>query len=151
MELNILKNKLNLNYYKNLKKNCKNFNIKENFISEIIDNLENDLSKNESSIEESELKSENNNNEVIYSEDYVYKKPWTKLNSVHKIIKIKEFVSKLFIEDKYEKNELINKLKYLVKNKIITKKDKVNYDKLKGRIISIPDLVYKNKKYYINI
>lgn len=149
MELNILKNNLNLNYYKNLKKNCKNCDINENFLTEIIDNLENDLSKNESSIEESELKSENNNNEVIYSEDYVYKKPWTKLNSVHKIIKIKEFVSKLLIEDKNDKIELINRLKFLVKNKIITKKDKVNYDKLKGRIISIPDLVYKNKKYYI--
>ena len=150
MELNILKNNLNLNYYKNLKKNCKNFDINENFLTDIIDNLENTLSKNESSIEESEIKSDNNNN-VIYSEDYVYKKPWTKLNAVHKIIKIKEFVSKLLIEDKNDKIELINKLKYLVKNKIITKKDKVNYDKLKGRIISIPDLIYKNKKYYINI
>lgn len=150
MELNILKNNLDLNYYKNLKKNCKNFDINENFLTDIIDNLENTLSKNESSIEESEIKSDNNNN-VIYSEDYVYKKPWTKLNAVHKIIKIKEFVSKLLIEDKNDKIELINKLKYLVKNKIITKKDKVNYDKLKGRIISIPDLIYKNKKYYINI
>jgi CBS domain containing-hemolysin-like protein len=147
MELNILKNNLNLNYYKNLKKNCKKFNINEYFLTDIIDNLENTLSKNESSVEESEIKSDNNN--VIYSEDYVYKKPWTKLNSVHKIIKIKEFVSKLLIEDKNDKIELINRLKFLVKNKIITKKDKVNYDKLKGRIISIPDLIYKNKKYYI--
>ena len=134
MELNILKNNLNLNYYKNLKKSCKNLNINYNFITEMIENIENTLSKNESSVEESELKSDNNNNNnnLIYSEDYVYKKPWTKLNSVHKIIKIKEFVSKLLIEDKNDKIELINKLKLLVKNKIITKKDKVNYDKLKG-------------------
>jgi hypothetical protein len=62
---------------------------------------------------------------------------------------MKEFVNKLFIEDYEDKKELIKKLKLLVKNKILTKKDKVNYDKIKGRIISIPDLVYKNNKYYI--
>lgn len=149
MELNLIKTNLDLNYYKNLKKNCNTININENFIDNIIKDLEMNLVKNESSVEESDIKSSENN--IVYSEDYVYKKPWTKLNSVHKIIKIKEFVSKLLIEDHDHKKELIKNLKMLVKNKIITKKDKVNYDKLKGRIISIPDLVYKNKKYYINI
>jgi hypothetical protein len=146
MELDLIKCKLDLIYYKNMLNTSKKLKIKNNFIEDIIEKLEN----NENSIEDSESKvSDVQNTPIIYSEDYVYKKPWTKLASVHKIIKMKEFVNKLFIEDYEDKKELIKKLKLLVKNKILTKKDKVNYDKIKGRIISIPDLVYKNNKYYI--
>ena len=147
MELNLIKCKLDLIYYKNILNASNKLKIKNiNFIQDIIEKLEND----ENSIEESETKvSDIQNDQIVYSEDYVYKKPWTKLASVHKIIKMKEFVNKLLIENFDEKKELIRKLKLLIKNRILTKKDKVNYDKIKGRIISIPDLVYKNNKYYI--
>jgi hypothetical protein len=85
-----------------------------------------------------------------YSDDYLYQKPWTKLTQIHKVIKIKEFVNtKLNIEDEKEKQELRDKLVDKVKNKELTKKESVNYDSIKGIVISIPKLEYKNGKYIV--
>ena len=42
------------------------------------------------------------------------------------------------------RDELID----LVKLKILTKKDKVDYDEINGKIKSLCDLQYKNDKYY---
>ena len=45
-----------------------------------------------------DIASENNSSEsqeIVYSDDYLYKRPWTKLSNVHKIIKLKEFIGKL--------------------------------------------------------
>ena len=36
----------------------------------------------------------------------------------------------------------------LVKTKILTKKEKVKYDEVNGKIISLTNLQYKNGKYY---
>ena len=33
--------------------------------------------------------------DMKYSDEYIYKKPWNKLNNIHKIIKVKEFVNNL--------------------------------------------------------
>ena len=85
-----------------------------------------------------------------YNDDYLYQKPWTKLTQIHKIIKIKEFVnSKLLIEDEKEKHMLRDKLVEMVKMKELTKKESIMYDSVKGMVISIPCLEYKNGKYYI--
>lgn len=85
-----------------------------------------------------------------YSDDYLYQKPWTKLTQIHKVIKIKEFVNtKLNITDEKEKQELRDKLVEKIKNKELTKKETVNYDSVKGMVISIPKLEYKNGKYFI--
>lgn len=84
-----------------------------------------------------------------YSDDYLYKKPWTKLSNIHKIIKLKEFVQKLIISKDDDKDKLKESLIKLVNNKVLTKKDMVKYDSLNGRVIGIPNLKFSNGKYYI--
>lgn len=88
--------------------------------------------------------------ETIYSDDFVYKKPWNKLNSIHKVIKMKEFVNNLTMDDAEIKKHLKNQLVLMVKEKKLTKKNDVEYDMVNGRIISIPSLQYKNNNYNID-
>jgi len=74
--------------------------------------------------------------------DYLYLKPWIKINTIHKIIKLKEFLNNLEnFNNEGLKQELIDLIK--------SKKLKVNYDSTKGTIISINDLIYENNNYYI--
>lgn len=83
---------------------------------------------------------------------YAFKKQWNKLQSIHKNVKIKEF-----IEDAYGKGEMqtniINDLsKYVNDNKINTKKYVV-YDPNIGKILTLTCLTIdlENKTYTINI
>lgn len=95
---------------------------------------------------------ENNKNIFQQNNEYMYKKPWNKLSEVHKIIKIKEYVTnQLGIIDKKYENELIKKLTKYIKDKILSKKKSVNYDMYKAKIISIPSLKYNGNKYIIDI
>jgi hypothetical protein len=87
--------------------------------------------------------------ETMYSDEYIYRKPWNKLNSIHKIIKIKEFISNLESDDIDMKKKLKIKLVDMIKNKQLTKKTDINYDSTNGNIISIPILQYKESKYMI--
>jgi len=154
MELNFLKNHLSIRYYNNLLKATNRLNIDNTFIKEEISKLKNVKSELSSDIELKSLKNsleEKQNNKPIYSDDYLYKKPWTKLSLVHKTIKMKEYVDCLLVENEQDKNQLKKKLVGLIKKKILSKKNKVNYDDDKGRIISIPDLVYQNGKYFIDL
>lgn len=80
--------------------------------------------------------------------DYLYLKPWSKLTQIHKIIKIKEFVNNLDINNLLDKDKLKEKLIDQIKEKKI--KNKINYDETKGRIISISNLSFENNKYLIN-
>jgi len=85
--------------------------------------------------------------DLQYSEDeYLYRKPWTKLNNIHKIIKIKDYLRGLDL-DKSVKKDLEKILINLIKKKILTKKDKVNYNHKEGHIISIPNLDITKGKY----
>lgn len=164
MNLEKLKNNFEIKYYKNIIKYCKktnNSNIK--LFEKYVDNLDNTtkiISESDTdsicSIKKSNIEKDNTNDnnsseskEIVYSDDYLYKKNWTKLSSVHKIIKIKEFVSHLLIDKKEDKEKLKNDLAILVKNRYLTKKDKVKYDEVKGKVIAIPVLSYKNGKYFI--
>ncbi len=88
--------------------------------------------------------------EITYSEDFVYKKPWNKLNIIHKKLKMDEFVNNLTIEDLEMKKLLKNQLVLMIKNKQLTKKNEVEYDAVNGKIISIPSLKYKNNNYNIS-
>ena len=88
-------------------------------------------------------------NEIKYSEEYMYRKTWNKLNSIHKIIKIKEFVSNLQSDDNEMKNNLKDKLVTMIKDRKLTKKTDINYDSINGIILSIPILQYHNNKYNI--
>jgi hypothetical protein len=91
----------------------------------------------------------NDNNDDNYSDDYIYKKPWNKLNIIHKKIKLIEFVNNMDIEDDQIKKHLKNQLVDLLKNKKLTKKSEVDYDSTNGHINSIPSLKI-TKNFSIN-
>ena len=88
--------------------------------------------------------------EIKYSDEYVYKKPWNKLNNIHKIIKVKEFVDNLNTNDIDMKKILKAQLVSLIKIKKINKNTDVNYDVTNGNIIAIPIIQYKDSKYIIS-
>lgn len=105
-------------------------------------NLDNDLLT-------SPTKNDSSDSNLEFSDDYLYKKPWTKLAAIHKIIKVKEFVQKLIINKNEDREKLKDSLITLVNNKKLTKKDMVKYDSVNGRIIGIPNLKYSNGRYHI--
>jgi hypothetical protein len=111
-------------------------------ISNVTSNVTSDITSNvTSNVTESETV------DLQYSEDeYLYRKPWTKLNNIHKIIKIKDYLRGLDL-DKSVKKDLEKILITLVKKKILTKKDKVNYNQKEGHISSIPNLDITKGKY----
>lgn len=137
MDINILKNSLNLKYYENLKNELIKNNINNDWVLDHI----NILQKDSVIVKSPEIKIESN-------DDYLYKKAWNKLNQIHKVLKIKEFVKNLKINTEDESLLLYNELVELVKNKTLTKKESINYDEINGTIISISNLQYKDNKYY---
>jgi len=163
MELTIdyesLKNQIDIQYLNNLIKVCDKTNINKEQLYKKLEELQ---KKNDNQISETKLaikKSKSNLNlsndsplpptPTQYNDDYLYQKPWTKLTAIHKIIKIKEFVNKLLIDDETDKQNLKDILIEMVKNKTLTKKDAVNYDSINSKVISITQLKYKNGKYLI--
>lgn len=153
MNVEILSNNLEIKYYKNIINYCKKSNIEYVKFESKLKQLKNlEVSISESETVDSVNENENNTSEskeIVYSDDYLYKRKWTKLSNVHKIIKVKEFVSKLLIDDKKDKDVLKNELVGLIKSRYLTKKDKVKYDETKGKVIAIPILTFKNGKYSI--
>jgi len=117
--------------------------LKENNMTESIH--EKKVEKSEDSIEE------NTNRKQLFSDEDFYKKPWNKLNSIHKILKIKEYVKNLKNISEKNKSELIEQLTGLVKTKVLTKKDKINYDDTNGKIISFINLEYKDNIYVYKV
>ena len=87
--------------------------------------------------------------DIIYSDEYIYKKPWNKLNNIHKIIKLKEFINTLHFDDIEMKKTLQIKLINMIKDKTLTKNADINYDSVNGSIVAIPMLQYINNKYII--
>jgi hypothetical protein len=83
-----------------------------------------------------------------YFQTLLYKKPWTKLNLIHKKLKIKEFVNELKFTSEDYRNKLRDDLLNLLEIKVLNKKDKIIYDNINGKIISLIDLDYKNGNYY---
>ena len=138
MDINILKNSLNLKYYENLKNELIKNNLNNDWITDYINTLQ---KESVIVIKSPEIKIESN-------DDYLYKKAWNKLNQIHKVLKIKEFVKNLKINTEDESLLLYNELVELVKNKTLTKKESINYDEINGTIISISNLQYKDNKYY---
>ena len=121
----------------------------------IFKSSESDTKKTDNLSEDSEdntnPKDSKDSTDSTYNDDYLYKKPWTKLANIHKIIKVKEYINKLLISKVEDKDKLKETLVKLINNKILTKKDMVKYDNINGRIISIPKLVFKNNKYYFDM
>lgn len=145
-------NQINIQYLNNLIKVCEKHNINREKLFKKIDELqvikmnESSETKTQTQIKKTSETVESPNN---YNDDYLYQKQWTKLTAIHKIIKIKEFVNQLLINDAEEIAKLKDDLSGMVKDKILTKKDAVNYDPVKCKIISITHLQYKNGKYLI--
>ena len=145
MDLEFYQNNMDLLYYKNLKKDNDNTSI-STIIDEKIIKLEKLLKVTNDSINEekiSELESKLSETE----ESYFYK-PWNKMSTVHKIIKLKEYVSSLELENS-TKIKLISSLKDALKKKKITKNDQVIYNINKAKIISIPNLKLSNNNFSI--
>ena len=107
------------------------------------------MSNNEDTIDSESSQNSTIINDIKYSEEYMYRKPWNKLNAIHKIIKIKEFISNLQFDDNEMKNNIKDKLVLMIKDKKLTKKTDINYDSINGIILSIPVLQYNNNKYII--
>lgn len=150
--------KLLYKYYKSLKKtlnkhNNSNFNSYfEDILSE--DNFTDTECSNTQSVTASGIQSitvsgvQSITKSETKNDDFYYKKPWNKLNIVHKRIKIKEFINTLMIT-KEKKKELYNKFTSLLNSKKLTKKNDVEYDSVNGKIITIPVLKFKNEEYII--
>jgi ribosome-binding factor A len=136
---------LRTKYLNNLLNACIKQNIDPNIINIELDKLKNPELEN-CTISATDVNIEKNNSEV-YSIDYLYLKPWTKLTQTHKIIKIKEFINNLEIINSVEKEELKDQLIELLKDKKV--KNKITYDEIKGKIISVSSLTFENEKYCI--
>ena len=138
--MNKLQQTMDCLYYTNIETHANKNKIKINLPNLISSTVEN--SNVETTFDDTE-------SEVKYSDEYIYRKPWNKLNTIHKIIKIKEFVSNLVIDDIEMKKNLRNQLVEMIKTKKLTKKNDINYDTVNGIIQSIPILQYKDNKYLI--
>ncbi len=156
MELEIIKRKLEIKYYKSILSEIgesdNDFSWLKTHSDKLMDKLNSDKEKLSETQTEKKQDSmspiETENHKQIFSDEDLYKKPWPKLNAVHKILKIKEFVNNLKINSEVERAQLRDELIDLVKLKILSKKEKVNYDEVNGKIISLSDLQYKNEKYF---
>lgn len=155
MELEIIKKKLEVKYYKSILSEISESDINFTWLQAYCDKLIEKLNFDKDKLSETQTEKkpdsispiETENHKQIFSDEELYKKPWPKLNPVHKILKIKEFVNNLKINSEKERAQLRDELIDLVKLKILTKKEKVNYDEVNGKIISLSDLQYKNEKY----
>lgn len=155
MEINNYKNKLTIRYYNNILKHMIKNNIDHSWVTDYIQQLnQNNLDEKNSEITENKTESiiVLNNNELdthkkIFSDDNLYKKPWAKLNPIHKILKIKDFINGLKFNLEENRIKLKDELVLLIKSKVLTKKEKVNYDEVNGKIISLTDLEFKNGTY----
>ena len=135
MEIQNIIDYLELYYYNNIKDNINLDNINEK-INEKITLIKNTISESET--------------ENVYTDEYVYKKDWNKLNKIHKKIKLKEFINNLQINNK-EKENLIKTVIQLVSTNKLTQKKTVNYDSNEGLIESIPSLKFIDNKYQLEI
>ena len=141
MNIDIIKDKLQIKYYSSLNttlnKSNRDIDWLKNYIN-ILNNPEVQLKQDNKNI--IDLKENNTNN--------LYTKSWTKLNIIHKNIKIKEFVNNINCINENEKNILKDELINLLKSKILTRKDTIVYDEENGKIKSIINLQYKDGKYF---
>ena len=137
-------NSLNLKYYNNLNKYLIKNNIANQFILDHINKI-----TDKEVVEEKKVMEESDTVNIvsITSDVNLYKKSWSKLNIIHKTIKIKEFVNNLKINSEKSREKIKNELIELLKKKVLTKKDKVNYDEERGVIVSLTELEYNNGLY----
>lgn len=145
MDIDIIINKLELKYFSSLNTCLTKNNSQIAWLNEHINKLNGIVN---SDTETQLVKKNENIVSPKIMEENLYNKSWSKLNAIHKIIKIKEFVNNIKIDNIDDKEKLKDELVDLVKSKILTKKDKITYDEENGKIISIKNLQYKDGKYF---
>tara|TARA_B100000768_G_C11251721_1_gene364399 strand:- start:690 stop:1130 length:441 start_codon:yes stop_codon:yes gene_type:complete len=146
MDLTFYQNTMNKIYFINIKNNTSNKEIINKVSCSISNITSNILNVTDSIIEKKNSEIDNKLSET--DEGYFYK-PWNKMSTVHKIIKIKQFVNNMNIEND-KKSKLITYLKTALKKKIISKNDQVIYNISQAKIVSIPKLELKNNSFSIN-
>lgn len=70
------------------------------------------------------------------SNNFLYQKPWTKLNLIHKVIKIKEYLVSMGVDDSETRNNMKDDIITMIKDK----KTKINYDSKSLKILEITGL-----------
>ena len=147
MDISLIKSNLNIKYYESLLYNLSQNNLNYIWLNDYYDSLVNiNKTDTEKIIDTQGEKNIDISN--VDSDKYLYTKSWSKLNVIHKKLKIKEFVNNLQINCDIDRIQLLDKLNELIKLKILTKKDAVNYDEINGKIISLSNLQYNNNKYH---
>lgn len=147
MNIDIILNNLELKYYTSIQMTLLKNNTENKWIENHINKLNGLVTSDTDSIKK---------NEVIISDQQstdhnLFKKSWSKLNLIHKVIKIKEFVNNIKIDTEIDRENLKDELINLVKTKVLTKKDKIIYDEENGKIISLVNLQYKDGKYFYSL
>jgi hypothetical protein len=157
MNLDLVINKLNVKYYKGLQlylnKNGTDIKWLNDHIESLSEKIQDEKNSDTQDMEKKREQhysqsSETSKHNQIFADENLYKKPWVKLTLIHKILKIKEFVNNLKIDSENDRTILRDELVALVKTKVLTKKEKINYDELNGKLISLANLQYKDGKYY---
>lgn len=147
---------MEIRYYKSILQSLEKMEIDEVWLNNHLKKLYDQLPQEKLSETFTEKKkdpnssSETENHKQIFADDDLYKKSWQKLNSIHKILKVKEFINNLKMDSEKDKIKLKDELVELIKDKVLTKKENVKYDELNGKIISLPNLQYKDGKYFYN-
>ena len=83
-----------------------------------------------------------------------FKKPWSKLNNGIKIDRITNYLKQLKKDHNIEQEKIDSitmKLRQLIDEKILTKKQYVVYDEEEGIITDIPNLVYEEDEFTFNL
>ena len=154
-DFKILENQMEMTYINNLIKMCEKNNINKDMLIEKIKKLQqgknqsNESSDTVDTVDTIDAVSESHSSIKQYDDNYLYQKQWAKMAPIHKIIKIKEFINSLQINDSNQKQQLKDKLIEMVKNKTLTKKNSVEYDSINAKIINIPILQFKDEHYFI--
>ena len=145
MDIDIIINKLEQKYFTSLNTLLSKNNSQVQWVTEHLNKLNGVV---HSDTETQTIKKNENIIPIKNNDENLYQKSWSKLNAIHKIIKIKEFVNNIKFDNDQDKEKLKEELVDLVKTKVLTKKDKIIYDEENGKIISIKNLQYKDEKYF---
>ena len=135
--------------YENIKQDC----MDKNIIMKITDILMNHKLAKEINLQKIEEKKINTNilERLSSIDTIIFKRPWSNLPEIHKVMKINEYIEML----KYKYNlddidHIKDKLLEDVKDKKLNSKGKLTYDSINGQIIFIKDLKIDEEKCTIS-
>jgi len=132
-------------------------NQEKNMLSNMIEDCKSDNEKN--NIEDIltyithknlQIKSKNKVNSDIHErlskiDEYLFKRPWNRLELIHKEKKMEEYFEKYLFECSEDNmNEIKEKIMNDLKNKKLNSAKKVNYDPVSTIILGIENLKYDN-------